>query len=187
MEVFVFGPKVSVGLLPNRPVPVPKEGALVVVVPKPAGLLPNRFCKNKKSIIYLKKTNINNEIKSEILHQSPVYPHSQSQRWAARRVRCWCRSQWPYWCWPCFQTDPRSARQPCSQTDPDRRKLQNGPHIRQLQNINVSAIDCESASLVHTNHAAGIGRAHGVGGTEREARVLGGGGLTEGLEETISL
>lgn len=36
-------PKVRVGLLPNRPVPVPKEGALVVVVPKPAGLFPNKF------------------------------------------------------------------------------------------------------------------------------------------------
>lgn len=41
--------------------------------------------------------------------------------------------------------------------------------------------------FVCTNHAAGIGQAHGIGATEWEARVLGGGGLTKGLEETISL
>ena len=41
-------PRVRAGLLPNRPVPVPKEGALVVVVPKPAGLFPNRFYNNKR-------------------------------------------------------------------------------------------------------------------------------------------
>ena len=37
-------PKVRVGLLPKSPLPVvvPNEGALVVVVPNPAGLLPNR-------------------------------------------------------------------------------------------------------------------------------------------------
>lgn len=43
----MFVPRVSVGLFANRPVPVPKEGALVVVVPKPAGLLPKRFCEKK--------------------------------------------------------------------------------------------------------------------------------------------
>lgn len=88
----MFVPKVSVGLLPNRPVPVPKEGALVVVVPNPAGLLPNRFCKKKKlikknkKIIYnlpnYNKTNARGHLcrqKSEVFHQSPVYPHSQSQ------------------------------------------------------------------------------------------------------------
>lgn len=39
-----------------------------------------------------------------------------------------------------------------------------------------------------THHAAGVGLAHGVGAIEREASVLGGGcGLTERLEEAISL
>lgn len=44
VDVLVPAPKVSAGLLPNRPVPVPKDGALVVVVPKPAVLFPNKFC-----------------------------------------------------------------------------------------------------------------------------------------------
>lgn len=43
------------------------------------------------------------------------------------------------------------------------------------------------ACCVRTNHAAGIGLAHGIGATEREACVLGGGRLTEGLKETITL
>ena len=43
LDVFVPVPRVRAGLFPNRPVPVPKEEALVVVVPKPAVLLPNRF------------------------------------------------------------------------------------------------------------------------------------------------
>jgi len=47
--VFVFAPRVSVGLFANRPVPVPKEGVLVVVVPNPAGLLPKRFCEIKNT------------------------------------------------------------------------------------------------------------------------------------------
>lgn len=50
-EVFVLVPRVSVGLFPNRPVPVPKDGALVVVVPNPAGLLPNRFCITKDTVV----------------------------------------------------------------------------------------------------------------------------------------
>lgn len=44
-----------------------------------------------------------------------------------------------------------------------------------------------NASCACTNHAASIGLAHGVGAPEREACVLGGGCLTEGLEETITL
>lgn len=37
-------PKVRVGFLPNSPLPVvvPNEAAPVVVVPNPAGVLPNR-------------------------------------------------------------------------------------------------------------------------------------------------
>lgn len=49
LEVFVLVPKVRVGLLPKSPPPVvvPNEGALVVVVPNPAGLLPNRVWKEE--------------------------------------------------------------------------------------------------------------------------------------------
>lgn len=48
MDVLVPAPKVRAGLLPNSPVPVPKDGALVVVVPKPAVLFPNKFCNNRR-------------------------------------------------------------------------------------------------------------------------------------------
>lgn len=44
MEVLVPVPSARAGLLPNSPVPVPKDGALVVVVPNPAVLLPNKLC-----------------------------------------------------------------------------------------------------------------------------------------------
>lgn len=46
VDVLVPAPKVSAGLLPNSPVPVPNDGALVVVVPNPAVLFPNKFCNN---------------------------------------------------------------------------------------------------------------------------------------------
>lgn len=48
VDVLVPAPKVRAGLLPNSPVPVPKDGALVVVVPKPAVLFPNKFCNYKR-------------------------------------------------------------------------------------------------------------------------------------------
>lgn len=45
VEVLAPAPSVRAGLLPKSPVPVPKDGAaLVVVVPNPAALLPNRLC-----------------------------------------------------------------------------------------------------------------------------------------------
>lgn len=53
--MFVLVPRVSVGLFANRPVPVPKEGALVVVVPNPAGLLPKRFCEIKTKVNHSEK------------------------------------------------------------------------------------------------------------------------------------
>lgn len=43
MEVLGAGPSVRVGLLANRLVLVPKDGALVVVVPN-AVVLPKRLC-----------------------------------------------------------------------------------------------------------------------------------------------
>lgn len=48
VDVLVPAPKVRAGLLPNSPVPVPKDGALVVVVPKPAVLFPNKFCNKRR-------------------------------------------------------------------------------------------------------------------------------------------
>lgn len=51
----MLAPRVSVGLFANRPVPVPKEGALVVVVPNPAGLLPKRFCEIKTQVNHFEK------------------------------------------------------------------------------------------------------------------------------------
>lgn len=48
VDVLVPAPKVRAGLLPNSPVPVPKDGVLVVVVPKPAVLFPNKFCNNRR-------------------------------------------------------------------------------------------------------------------------------------------
>ena len=46
VEVLVPVPSVRAGLLPKSPVPVPKDGALVVVVPNPVVLLPNKLgCK----------------------------------------------------------------------------------------------------------------------------------------------
>lgn len=48
MEVLVPVPRVRVGLFPKRPV-VPKDGALVVVVPNPAVLLPNKLCCRSQS------------------------------------------------------------------------------------------------------------------------------------------
>lgn len=42
VEVLVPVPSVRAGLLPNSP--VPKDGALVVVVPNPAVLFPNKLC-----------------------------------------------------------------------------------------------------------------------------------------------
>lgn len=42
-------PSVRVGLFPKRPVVVPKDGALVVVVPNPAVLLPNKLCCRSQS------------------------------------------------------------------------------------------------------------------------------------------
>lgn len=44
VEVLVPVPSVRVGLLPKSPVPVPKDGALVVAVPNPAALFPNKLC-----------------------------------------------------------------------------------------------------------------------------------------------
>lgn len=49
MEVLVPVPSVRVGLFPKRPVVVPKDGALVVVVPNPAVLLPNKLCCRSQS------------------------------------------------------------------------------------------------------------------------------------------
>lgn len=46
VDVLVPAPNVRAGLLPNSPVPLPKDGVLVVVVPKPAVLFPNKFCNN---------------------------------------------------------------------------------------------------------------------------------------------
>lgn len=68
VEAFVLVPRVSVGLFANRPVPVPKEGALVVVVvPNPAGLLPKRFCEIKsKLIIYKNNVKTMQKIKIKI-------------------------------------------------------------------------------------------------------------------------
>lgn len=48
VDVLVPVPRVRVGLLPNSPVPVPKDGALVVVVPNPAVLL-NKLCCNRQT------------------------------------------------------------------------------------------------------------------------------------------
>lgn len=48
VEVLVPVPRVRAGLLPNSP--VPKDGALVVVVPNPAVLFPNKLgCLNPPS------------------------------------------------------------------------------------------------------------------------------------------
>lgn len=48
VEVFVLLCKVSMGLFPDRLVLVPKEGALMVVVPNPDGLLTTSFCEHRK-------------------------------------------------------------------------------------------------------------------------------------------
>lgn len=47
--MLVPGPSVRVGLFPKRLVVGPKDGALVVVVPNPAVLLPNKLCCRSQS------------------------------------------------------------------------------------------------------------------------------------------
>lgn len=59
VDEFALVPRGSVGLFPNRPVAVPKEGALVVVVPNPPGLLPKRFCITKETVVKPEKTFVN--------------------------------------------------------------------------------------------------------------------------------
>lgn len=114
-------PSVRAGLLPNSPVPVPKDGALVVVVPNPAVLLPNKLC--------CKRRDTNSEIKMRIyteddcfkrLHELklPVCQHSQIRCWSGQTVQCLSQSRWRCW------SERRQTTRPtgtllCSQTNPE--------------------------------------------------------------------
>lgn len=168
----MFVPRVSVGLLPNRPVPVPKEGALVVVVPKPAGLLPNRFCKNKKpdhtiNLIIgggglLKYSTRSHSLLSLSFLTSHLCTHipkasvglskepSPRAKAAGRAGVGWVSEQ---------TSSLRGSRGP--------KQTLITESNRTVHRLSTTNISYESASFAPCPyHAAGIGLAHGVGATK---------------------
>lgn len=107
-------PSVSAGLVPKIPVPVPKDGALVVVVPKPPALFPNMLGWKRRRHARRQTVSFRPFCRRSL---SPECPRSRSRRRPGQRVRRRPRSRLrrsserrrtgrPIETPPCCRTDP---------------------------------------------------------------------------------